>query len=152
MAAAQLRPASTDPALLGAVRISGVVATGKQGVLEPAEVELALSDSLAAARLLAPTPAAARFALSAELVAVDQPFRTQHEEVTTTIRYELTDLRTGALLSSRAVEVSYEARADEAFRTGDRSRIAREGSVRQSIETFLDGLAGVKVPEPAPSP
>jgi hypothetical protein len=143
--------AAQKSAFTGAVKVSGVTGGGRRGFFNPheieaAEVEKGLTDSLASARILALTPAMARYGVSAEILDVDQPFQTEQEQVTTIIRYVLTDLRSGQQLLVRQVEVPYEARGDSAFRTGDRSRIAGEGSVRESIETFLDLLAEVEVP------
>jgi hypothetical protein len=158
MAVARGRVAAPNPALKGALRVSGVIGGGRRGLFSPhqiqaADVERGLTESLGAAGLLAGSPEAARFAVSAEVLEVDQPFQIEHEQVTTTIRYVLTDLRAGEPIHVRQVEVPYQASSDSAFRTGERSRVAGEGSVRESIETFLDGLAEVKVPgEPAAAP
>ena len=157
MAVAGGKAAAPARELRGAIRVAGVFGGGKRGLFGPdrlqkEDVERALTESLGAAGLLAATPEAARFAVSAEVMEVDQPFQVEHEQLTTTIRYVLSDLRAGAPIHVRQVEVSYQAPGDSAFRTGERSRVAAEGSVRESIETFLDSLGEVRVPaEPAPA-
>jgi len=148
---------TANAALAGAVRVNPVRGGRPNGALRPpqivgSDVEQGLTDSLRSAGLLAPTAADARYAVDTELVQVDQPFLTEYAEVTSVIHYVLRDLRSGAPLLDRFIEVPYLARGRDAFRTNDRTQLANEGSVRESIETLLDALARLQVPADATPP
>jgi hypothetical protein len=116
------------------------------------DFEAALLDSLQEAGLLAPSAAEARYALEAEIVEAqidthDRPFRNlqQDETVVSTVRSLLTDVGTGSTVLDRRVEVSYTAANGTAFLTARRTRLAQEGSARESIETPIDKLGRLRV-------
>jgi len=150
--------APTNPALKEAVTVTAVRGgdSSRAGVpwIASGDFEKALVDSLRRAGYLAPSAGEAQYTLEADIVEAtiqndDRPFRNlQYDEnVTSTIRYRLRDVRRGVTLLDRRVEAPYTAANGTGTLTATRIRVADEGSARESIEALVDELHRLRVRE-----
>jgi hypothetical protein len=117
----------------------------------------ALVSSLRKAGLLS-DDAHAKYVVTAELIALKQPFFGMDMKVTSRIRYMLKDAATGAVVLDEEVIAPYTATVGDAFVGAQRLRLANEGSARKSIATLIEKLEAatrsraVKAPASAPAP
>jgi len=86
----------------------------------------------------------AQYYLRVSLLKVDQPLFGLDMKVTTEVRYELINAATGQVLLDKTYEASHTATfSDSAFGV-KRLRLANEGSARENIGLFMDGLANLE--------
>lgn len=117
----------------------------------------ALVSSLRKAGLLS-DDSHAKYVVTAELIALKQPFFGMDMKVTSRIRYTLKDMATGAVVLDEEVIAPYTATVGDAFVGAQRLRLANEGSARKSIATLIEKLEAatrsrdVKTPSPLPIP
>jgi hypothetical protein len=117
----------------------------------------ALVSSLRKAGLLSDNPHA-KYVVTAELIALKQPFFGMDMKVTSRIRYTLKDTATGAVVLDEEVIAPYTATVGDAFVGAQRLRLANEGSARKSIATLIAKLEAatrgraVKTPTLTPTP
>ncbi|MCB9947123.1 MAG: hypothetical protein H6842_04755 [Rhodospirillaceae bacterium] len=140
-----------DPALLRAVSVSAV--SGVEGTdslwmseLAATAFQDALNQSLAAQQLLADTPAAARYALNAQILEVSQPRVGFDMTAETRISYVLSDLATGQQPFAETISSEGTASFGDDLNGDERRRLATEAAVRSNIRQFLERLASVRVP------
>jgi len=81
------------------------------------------------------------YALSAALLAQNQPAIGFAMTVDLTVRYVLIDRRTGEAVFNDRISSSYTAGVGEAFVAATRVRKANEGAVRENIKAFLNQTA-----------
>lgn len=142
----------------------GVVTGGEQtdamwGVsqIDNPAFKRALVSSLRKAGLLSDNPHA-KYVVTAELIALKQPFFGMDMKVTSRIRYTLKEAATGAVVLDEEVIAPYTATVGDAFVGAQRLRLANEGSARKSIATLIEKLEAatrsraVKTPTPTPAP
>lgn len=109
----------------------------------------ALEDGLRSVGVLAPLPAAARYQLSARLVALQQPdLKWQPQALITenrvlaVVEYTLKDKASGAVVYQRSMRSQHAAELGEAlFSQSERLRLANEGALRQSLQQLLRDFA-----------
>ena len=99
----------------------------------------ALVSSLRKAGLLSDS-AHAKYVVTAELIALKQPFFGMDMKVTSRIRYTLKDAATGAVVLDEEVIAPYTATVGDAFVGAQRLRLANEGSARTSIAMLIEKL------------
>lgn len=112
----------------------------------------AVEDSLRSVGVLAAQPAAARFELSAKLVALQQPdLKWQPQALVTenrvlaVVEYTLKDRASGAVVYQRSMRSQHAAELGEAlFSQSDRLRLANEGALRQSLQQLLRDFAELR--------
>ena len=75
----------------------------------------------------------------------DQPMFGLNFEVTTHVRYILTDRESGNVVLNETVVAPYTATVGDAFVAIKRLRLANEGSGRKNIEGLLDLLASLRI-------
>lgn len=135
-------PASPDVAKSVAVSdVVGGEATDVFGAsqIDNPEFKKALVRSLRAAGLLSETPNA-KFAVSADIVFVKQPFAGLNMTVTSRIRYTLRDAKTGAVIFTEEVVAPFTAKPSDSIVGTARLRLANEGSARKSIAMLIAKL------------
>ncbi len=87
-----------------------------------------------------------RYQLEALLLEVDQPMFGLDFEVTTHVRYILTDSENnGAVVLNETVVTPYTATIGDAFAAIKRLRLANEGSGKANIQGLLDKLAELRI-------
>ena len=86
-----------------------------------------------------------RYQLEVIMVEVDQPMFGLNFEVTTHVRYILTDRESGNVVLNETVVAPYTATVGDAFVAIKRLRLANEGSGRKNIEGLLDLLASLRI-------
>lgn len=112
-------------------------------------LEEALEDALRSVGVLAPLPTAARYLLSARLVALQQPdlkWQPQalisENRVLATVEYTLIDKASGAVVYQRSMRSQHAAELSEAlFSQSERLRLANEGALRESLKLLLRDFA-----------
>ena len=112
----------------------------------------AIEDALRSVGVLAPLPAAARFELSAKLVALQQPdLKWQPQALITenrvlaVVEYTLKERSSGAVVYQRSMRSQHAAELSEAlFSQSDRLRLANEGALRQSLAQLLRDFAELR--------
>ncbi len=103
----------------------------------------ALKQTLQKQELLA---GSGRYQLEALLLEVDQPMFGLDFEVTTHVRYILTDRENnGAVVLNETVVAPYTATIGDAFAAIKRLRLANEGSGKANIQGLLDKLAELQI-------
>jgi len=106
----------------------------------------ALEDSLRSVGLLAMNPQGARYQLKAQMVALDQPLVAIDMTVTATVDYRLIDIGSGATVYQRSVRTAHTADFGSAMLSQpERTRLANEGAVRQTINLMLRDLPLLKL-------
>lgn len=108
-----------------------------------AEFAQALSLSLGDAGLLAASPAAARYTLSARMERLEQPMTGVNLTVTATVSYSLVERATGNELLRRTHTLPYTAPFGDTFGAIDRMRLANEGAVKTNIAALVDDLVAL---------
>lgn len=87
-----------------------------------------------------------RYQLEAIMLKVDQPMFGLDFEVTTHIKYILTDLENdGAVVLNETIVAPYTATVGDAFAAIKRLRLANEGSGKANIAGLLDELSELKI-------
>lgn len=99
------------------------------------EYEEALRLSLANHAMLAEKDG--RFALTAELLEVDQPIMGFDMEVTSVAKYTLIEINSGDTVFIEVVTTPYTADFSSTFLGAERLRLANEGAMRENIRAFL---------------
>lgn len=78
-----------------------------------------------------------RFALTTELIDVDQPFVGRALTVTSKAKYTVIDRTSGTVYLEAVVEAAHTANLSDALYAPERLRLANEGSVRSNINQFI---------------
>ncbi|MDH5433177.1 MAG: hypothetical protein OEY19_04470 [Gammaproteobacteria bacterium] len=104
----------------------------------------ALKLSLSWQKLLSET---GRYQLKVELVNVDQPMFGLDLEVTTNVRYILTDTKNNKVVLDESVIVGFTATLSDALMAFERLRIANEGSSKANIKGFIEKLSELNLKE-----
>lgn len=135
--------AAVNPKLKGAVAVTDVKGGKETNPLWTSQVDAAgfrkaLTDSLAIAGYLAPDPAAAKYKVSADLRALEQPLLGFTFDVKSDVRYEVAG---GAAPRAYEIKATGTATTSDAFVAIERLRIANERSVMENIKEFLNRLA-----------
>lgn len=78
-----------------------------------------------------------RYALTAELLEVDQPHFGFDVTVTSVATYRLVDTATGETVFEETVTTPYTADFSQAFYGTERLRLANEGAMRENIRAFI---------------
>jgi hypothetical protein len=92
------------------------------------------------------------FALSAELVSLEQPWIGVDMTVEAAVRYRLTDLLTASVLFDETVRSSYTSSFTESLNANQRIRLASEGAMRSSLEMVIRRLVAAFAPAANPLP
>ena len=77
------------------------------------------------------------YRLDASLLKVKQPFIGIDMTVTSTVLYELTNLKTGAVVFEETIETPYTAKMSDAFVGVKRLQLANEGSIKSNISSII---------------
>ncbi|EED26927.1 conserved hypothetical protein [Vibrio sp. 16] len=104
----------------------------------------ALKSSLQSQQLLAETENSV-YALSADIVEVDQPLAGLDMTVTSSIQYRLIEKSSGKVLFNELITAAFTASTDDAFDGMQRLKIANEGSAKANIAQFLSQLSRLDV-------
>jgi hypothetical protein len=112
----------------------------------------AVEDALRSVGVLAPLPTAARFELSAKLVALQQPdlkWQPQalisENRVLAVVEYTLKERAGGAVVYQRSMRSEHAAELGDAlFSQSDRLRLANEGALRRSLAQLLRDFAELR--------
>jgi hypothetical protein len=102
------------------------------------EFEGALRDSLANHAMLAKS--AGRFALTAQIISVDQPLFGASLTVTSKVKYTVIEKSSGKVIFEKEFTTPYTASFSDAFMAVERLRLANEGTVRENVTIFLREL------------
>jgi hypothetical protein len=86
-----------------------------------------------------------RFELKATLERVDQPIFGLDFEVTTYVRYTLTDSQTSEVIFSELIDAAFTAGIGDAFVGVQRLRLANEGAGKSNIEALMNKLAELEI-------
>ena len=78
-----------------------------------------------------------RFAVTAELLEVNQPFVGFDMTVTSVARYRLVDIASGETVFEETVTTPFTADFSSAFYGAERLRLANEGAIRENIRGFI---------------
>lgn len=91
-----------------------------------------------------------RFMLNAELVELDQPTLGGFDmDVTSTVKYRLTNLDGSKVLFETTVKKLYTANFSSTFLGVKRLQLANEGSMRENIKQFIEELIAASEKDPA---
>jgi hypothetical protein len=135
--------ATVNPKLKGAVKL-GEVTGGKAtnpmwtSQVDGASFKKALEDSLAISGYLATDPAQAKYAVSANLAELDQPFMGLTLDVKSSITYQLAG---PGVTRDYPVKATGSATVSDAFMAVERLRLSNERSILENIKEFLNQLA-----------
>lgn len=141
-----VKPGSTaavNPKLKGAVKL-GEVSGGKDtnpmwtSQVDNASFKKALEDSLAVSGYLANDPAKAKYAVSANLAALDQPLMGFTLDVKSNVAYQLTG---SGVSRAYPVNATGSATVSDALAAVERLRISNERSILENIKEFINQLA-----------
>lgn len=86
-----------------------------------------------------------KYQLEVQMVKVDKPLLGFDLEVTSTIRYILSDKASKITVLDETVTASYTATVSDAFVAVKRLRLANEGSARNNIEGLLQKLSQLNI-------
>jgi len=107
------------------------------------EFREALRRSLDHEGALASDPRDAKYVLNATLVELEQPFAGAgfNPTVTSIVKYQLIDLKSGKPLFDEVIVSSYTAKLSDDYWSGSkRLKLANEGSIRENISAFIKKL------------
>lgn len=98
-----------------------------------------------------------KYVVTAELIALKQPFFGMDMKVTSRIRYTIKNAVTGAVVLDEEVIAPYTATVGDSLIGTQRLRLANEGSARKSIATLIEKLEAAptkatKTPPPPQAP
>jgi len=85
------------------------------------------------------------YKLQITLIKVDQPLFGLNLEVTTHVKYTLTDSSNNSVVFSETIIKPYTATVGDAFAAVKRLRLANEGSGKENIKGLLEKLAELKI-------
>ncbi len=85
------------------------------------------------------------YQLKVNMLKVDQPMFGLDLEVTTTVRYILTNTKSGEVVFDDTVTAPHTAGVSDAFVAVQRLRLANEGSGKKNIEGFLNKLSELHI-------
>lgn len=108
------------------------------------EFEAALKSSLRATGLLA-EGRAGQYALSAQLIEIDQPFIGFNMTVTAKVGYTVAEQASGKILWQRTLVTPYTASFGDSLLGIERLRLANEGAVRANLAQLIDELFRLKI-------
>lgn len=108
------------------------------------DFKTALLDSMKSAGLLSPANAA-RFKMKASLLGLRQPLAGIDMTVTATVRYVVTDAKTGKVVFEDVISTPYTAHLGDAFYGPTRLRLANEGAARKNIASFIEKAGATKL-------
>ena len=86
-----------------------------------------------------------KYALSANLLKVDQPMFGLDLTVTTHIKYQIVEKKTGKIIFDKTVIAPYTATVGDAIAAIKRLRLANEGSGKANIKNLLSELANMDI-------
>lgn len=114
-------------------------------------MQQALDDTLRSVDLLAVAPGqGARFQLGTRLLKLEQPKVAADLKVTLAIEYLLVETATGKPVYQRTIHTTHTAELGQALLSQpERTRLANEGAVRQSLVTLLRDLMALRIEAPA---
>lgn len=98
----------------------------------------ALKDSLRAAHMLAGDQG--QYSLQANLLSLQQPMFGLDMTVTATVKYVVTEAKSGKTIFEETLTTPYTAKMGDAFVGTKRLQLANEGAIRTSIETLIEKL------------
>ena len=93
---------------------------------------------------------AARFKMKASLLGLRQPLAGIDMTVEATVRYVVTDAKTGKVVFEDVINTPYTAHLGDAFYGPTRLRLANEGAARKNIANFIEKAGTTKL-QPASS-
>jgi hypothetical protein len=130
--------------LLGAMCVRNVTGGEKTNPLWASKVDndgfhTALNSSLGSAGLTAAAADACHYPIDVNLLGLSQPGMGFDMTVTSHVNYKVYD-SAGQPFLLETIDAPYTAKFSEAFVGVERLKKANEGSIRQSISTFLDKL------------
>jgi len=99
----------------------------------------ALKSSLHQHHLYAGGPA--KYTVSAEIAALDQPIMGVDMSVSSKVRYKVTRNSDKAVIFNEVIATTYTAKFGDSLIGMERLRLANEGSIRQNIGTFISKLS-----------
>lgn len=105
----------------------------------------ALEDSLRNAALLSGSNASGEFALSAHLLALEQPIAGLDMTVTAAVEYTLSERSTQKVLYSKVISTPFTATFSDAAIGIIRMKVANEGAVRENIQKIINELMVLKL-------
>lgn len=117
--------------------------SGAEGQLTDSDFRDALVSSLEAIGLKA-APESCKYPVDVNILGIARPTFARDMTVTTHINYKVYDYSGSAVLLE-TVSAPFTATTSDASYGAHRSRLAHEGSVRESISRFLDKLRGVSL-------
>jgi hypothetical protein len=135
--------AAVNPKLKGALKVGDVTGGQETSPMWKSQVDnpsfkKALQDSLAISGYLATDPAQAKYAVSANLAALDQPFMGFTLDVKSSVVYQLTG---PGVSRSYPVTATGSATVSDAFAAVERLRLSNERSILENIKEFINQLA-----------
>jgi uncharacterized lipoprotein YbaY len=147
------RTAAASSPLAGKVAVKDVTGGSSTNPLwmskiSSSDFERALESSLGAAGLLAAVRPAGPYQLTADLIAVDQPFVGLDMTVTVTVTYRLVDRASGKTVYEETIATPHTATVSDAFLGMERLRLANEGAMRANISRLIEKLIALKLPSP----
>ncbi len=105
------------------------------------EFREALRRSLDHEGALASDPRDAKYVLNATLVELDQPFTGINPTVSSIVKYQLIDLKSGKPIFDEVIVSSYTTKFSDDYWSGSkRLKMANEGSIRENISAFIKKL------------
>ncbi len=105
------------------------------------EFREALRRSLDHEGALASDPRDAKYVLNATLVELDQPFTGINPTVSSIVKYQLIDLKSGKPIFDEVIVSSYTTKfSDDYWSSSKRLKLANEGSIRENISAFIKKL------------
>jgi hypothetical protein len=131
-------PSYRNAITVASVTVGQDTATPWTSQLGPAQVQEALVQALAAARL--GSAQAGRFRLDAVLLTLQRPYAGFAMTVTATIAYRLTEVPSGAVVYSSTITMPGTATLDDAVLNDVRLRIADDRAVRANIRRLIEEL------------
>jgi hypothetical protein len=130
-------PAYRNAITVAPVAVGLDTATPWRSEIGPAQVQDALTQALAAARLGNPQ---GRYRLDAVLLTLQRPYAGFAMTVTATIAYRLTEVATGAVVYSSTITMPGTASLNDAVMNDVRLRIADERAIRANIARLVEEL------------
>jgi hypothetical protein len=112
----------------------------------------ALQHSLAANKLLAATPEAAKYTIKAELKELSQPFMGFDMTVSAKVNYQVAAKDASELAFGQVIDSEYTATVSDAFLGVERLKLANEGAIRENIKEFIKRLVAAPPPNPTTGP
>jgi len=139
-------PAYRDAITVASVTVGQDTATPWASQVSPAQVQAALAETLAAARLGAAQNG--RYRLDAVLLTLQRPYAGFAMTVTATIAYRLTEVATGMVVYTSTLTTLGSASLNDAVMNDVRLRIADERAVSANFRRLVEELYGL--PERGP--